>query len=82
MPSIQTCSTADGSLRKKTLYIVIREVCTVTCWAYIDKVMTVPPYPKNGNWQMVSSKSGAFLNNVATIDDKHIAIRKRTHSDF
>ena len=29
------------------------------------------------NWQMVSSRSGTFLNSVGTIDGKHIAILRR-----
>ena len=29
------------------------------------------------NWQMVSSRSGTFLNCVGTIDGKHIAILRR-----
>ena len=57
----------------KTLSIVVREVCNALCEEYFDEV--IPPYLKNGNyWQMVSTRSGTFLNYVATIDDKHIAI--------
>ena len=39
--------------------------------------MTAPSHLKNeNNWQMVSSRSGIFLNCVGTIDGKHITIRK------
>ena len=39
--------------------------------------MTAPSHLKNeNNWQMVSSRSGIFLNCVGTIDGKHIDIRK------
>jgi len=51
------------------------------CEEYVDEVMTGPPHLKNGNnWQMISSRSGTFLNCFATIDDKHIATIKRTSS--
>jgi len=63
----------------KTLSIVVREVCNAVCEEYVDEVMTVPSHLKNGNyWHMVCTRSGTFLNYVPTIDDKHIAIRKRT----
>jgi len=42
------------------------------CEEYADEEMTAPPHLKNGNyWEMVSSRSGTFLNYVATFDDKH-----------
>ena len=51
------------------------------CEECVKEVMTSPPHLKNGNnWQMVSSRSGTFLNCVATIDGKQIAIRKRVSS--
>ena len=47
---------------KKTLYIVVMEVCNAMCEEYVDEVMTAPSHLKNGNnWQMVSSRSGTFL---------------------
>ena len=47
------------------------------CEDYVDEVMTAPSHLKNGNYlQMVSTISGTFLNYIATINDKQIAIRK------
>ena len=41
---------------KKTLSIVVREVCNAMYKKYVDEVMTAPPHLKNGNnWEMVSS---------------------------
>ena len=68
-------------IAKKTLSRVARDVCNDMCEEYVDEVMTAPPQLKNGNnWQIVSTRIGTFLNCVAIIDDKHIAIRKRASS--
>ena len=53
------------------------------CEEYVDEVMTSPPHLNERTiWQMVSSRSGTFLNCVATIDGKRIAIRKRFFSSI
>ena len=53
---------------KKTLSIVVREVCNAMCEEYVDEVMTVPSHLKNGNyWHKVFTRSGSFLN-YRTID--------------
>ena len=60
---------------------MVREVCHAICEEYVDEVMACPPHLKNrNNWQVVSARSGTFLNCVATIDGKHIANRQRDSS--
>ena len=60
---------------------MVREVCHAICEENVDEVMASPPHLKNrNNWQVVSERSGTFLNCVATIDGKHIANRKRDSS--
>ena len=67
-------------IANKTLYSGQRGMYAM-CEVYVDEVMTAPSHLKNGNnWQMVCTRCVTFLNNVATIDVKHIAIRKRTSS--
>ena len=47
VPSIQTCSTPDESLR--TLPVVVRELCNAMCEDYYDEAITAPPHLKNRN---------------------------------
>ena len=68
---------------KKTLSIVVREVCNDICKEYVHEVMIAPLHLKNGNnWLMVSSRCWTLINCDATIDGKRIAIMKRVISGF
>ena len=68
---------------KKTLSIVVREVCNDICKEYVHEVMIAPLHLKNGNnWLMVSSRCWTLINCDATIDDKRIAFMKRVIYGF